>query len=200
MNESNTEHDFFRDPAFVERLRSGEAEATQAVIRAYLPQVVRAARGAGLSADEAEDVAQATFLTFLNVVKRFEGRSHVRTFLFGILYKKVAEKRRKQARERRTDSIDDVMESRFSPDGRWHTPPRPIDERFHDGEVRQQIDGCLEGLSLNQRMAFVLRESEGLTTEEICKILDVSRTNLGVLLYRARNRLRECLEAKGVRP
>ncbi len=200
MNGSNTEHEIFGDPAFVERLRTGEAEAIQAVIRAYLPQVVRAARGAGLPADEAEDVAQSTFLTFLNVVKRFEGRSHVRTFLFGILYKKVAEKRRQQARERRTDSIDDVMESRFSADGHWHTPPRPIDERFHDGEVREQIDGCLDGLSLNQRMAFVLRESEGLTTEEVCKILDVSRTNLGVLLYRARNRLRECLEAKGVRP
>ncbi len=214
MTGSNTEHETFRDPAFVERLRTGEAEAAQAVIRAYLPQIVRAARGAGLPADEAEDVAQATFLTFLNVVKRFEGRSHVRTFLFGILYKKVhvrtflfgiiykkvAEKRRGQARERRTDSIDDVMESRFSADGHWHTPPRPIDERFHDGEVREQIDGCLEGLSLNQRMAFVLRESEGPTTEEIGKILDVSRTNLGVLLYRARNRLRECLEAKGVKP
>ncbi len=200
MHGSNTEHEIFRDPAFVERLRMGEAEATQAVIRAYLPQVVRAARGAGLSADAAEDVAQAAFLTFLNVVKRFEGRSHVRTFLFGILYKKVAETRRQQARERRSDSIDDVMERRFRPDGHWHTPPRPIDERFDDGEVRQQIDGCLEGLSLNQRMAFVLRESEELTTEEICKILDVSRTNLGVLLYRARNRLRECLEARGVRP
>ena len=92
------------------------------------------------------------------------------------------------------------MDSRFRPDGRWHTPPRPVDQRFHDGEVRQQIDDCLTGISLNQRMAFVLRESEGLTTEEIRKILDVSRTNLGVLLYRARNRLRECLEAKGVKP
>ncbi len=48
-------------------------------------------------------------------------------------------------------------------------------------------------------MAFVLREVEGLSTEEICKILEVSRTNLGVLIYRARNRLRECLEAKGVK-
>ena len=48
-------------------------------------------------------------------------------------------------------------------------------------------------------MAFILREVEGLATEEICKILGVTRTNFGVLLYRVRNRLRECLEAKGVR-
>ncbi len=52
---------------------------------------------------------------------------------------------------------------------------------------------------LQQRMAFVLREVEDLSTVEICKILDVTRTNLGVLLYRARNRLRECLESKGIK-
>ena len=48
-------------------------------------------------------------------------------------------------------------------------------------------------------MAFILREVEGLSTQEMCKILEVTRTNLGVLLYRARNRLRECLEAQGIK-
>ena len=47
-------------------------------------------------------------------------------------------------------------------------------------------------------MAFVLREVEGLSTEEIREVLDVTSTNLGVLLYRSRNRLRECLEKSGV--
>ena len=51
---------------------------------------------------------------------------------------------------------------------------------------------------MQQRSAFYLRETEGLSTSEICKILEVTRTNLGVLLYRGRNRLRECLETKGV--
>ena len=48
-------------------------------------------------------------------------------------------------------------------------------------------------------MAFILREVQELESEEVCKILDVTLTNLGVLLSRARNRLRECLEKKGVR-
>ena len=48
-------------------------------------------------------------------------------------------------------------------------------------------------------MTFILREVEGFGTDEICNILEVTRTNLGVLLYRVRNRLRECLEAKGVK-
>ncbi len=194
----NEEHTSLATPEFVERLRSGDAEAKREVVRAYLPQIVRTARGAGLRHEEAEDVAQSTFVTFLEVVGRFEGRSHIRTFLFGILYKKIAETRRRLARDNRADDIDHVMESRFRPDGRWLNPPRPIEDRLHGVEVRQQIDDCLECLPLQQRMAFVLREVEGLNTEEICKILEVTRTNFGVLVYRARNRLRECLESKGV--
>jgi len=44
-----------------------------------------------------------------------------------------------------------------------------------------------------------MKEIEGLKTDEICNIMEVSVTNLGVLLHRARNRLRECLEGKGIR-
>jgi RNA polymerase sigma-70 factor (ECF subfamily) len=55
----------------------------------------------------------------------------------------------------------------------------------------------MEGLPPNQREAFVLRDVEGLETGEICELLDVSSTNFGVLIFRARTRLRECLESKG---
>ena len=66
-------------------------------------------------------------------------------------------------------------------------------------EIRDRLRVCLEELPGKQRSVFLLREVEGFETPEICKILEVSRTNLGVLLFRARNRLRECLEARGVR-
>ncbi len=78
-------------------------------------------------------------------------------------------------------------------------PPRPADGHVWDMQVRDGIEGCLEKVPSQQRLAFTLREVQGLATEEICKILEVTRTNLGVLLYRVRNRLRECLEAKGIR-
>ncbi len=184
---------------FVARVRAGARETLEAVIHAYLGQILRAARGAGLSPERAEDVTQATFATFIEVARRFEGRSHVRTFLFGILYKKIAEARRGERREQQTDSIEDLVESRFALDGSWQRPPRPLDLQLQDAEIRDAIDECLDHVSTQQRMAFVLRELEGLTTEEICKILDVTRTNLGVMLYRSRNRLRECLETKGFR-
>ena len=186
------------DPGLAAHLRAGDREAIGAVVSAYLGQVLRAARGAGLDPHAAEDVTQATFVTFIERAPSFEGRSHVRTWLFGILYRKVAEARRAGGREQQVDDLEDVIEWRFDAKGSWIHPPRPADEQLHGSEVAHHIGECLEGVPTKQRIAFVLRETEGLGTDELCKILDVSRTNLGVLLHRARNRLRECLEAKGV--
>ncbi len=81
----------------------------------------------------------------------------------------------------------------------WARPPQPANDRLYIAEIRAGIEDCLDSVPTKQRMAFILREVQELESEEVCKILDVTLTNLGVLLYRARNRLRECLEKKGVR-
>ena len=188
------------DPNFAARIREHDAQALEEVVRRYLPQILRAAGGAGLAPQLAEDVAQDTFVTFIETAPRFEGRSHVRTWLFGILYKKIAAARRNLGRDNEMDDIEEVFERRFDDAGSWTRPPLPVDAEVYAAEVRQGIDGCLDRVPTNQRMAFVLREIEGMPTQEICKILEVTRTNLGVLLHRVRNRLRECLEAKGIEP
>ncbi len=185
------------DPGLPARIRNRDPEALRSVVEAYLGQVLRAARGAGLDLQEAEEVVQATFTTFLETAQRFEGRSAVRTWLFGILYRKISEARRGRVSAQRVDDIDDVMESRFRANGSWARPPRPADADTWHREIRGAIDECLGNAPPAQRMAFVLREVEELTTEEICNILQITPTNLGVMMYRVRNRLRECLEARG---
>ena len=188
------------DPEFAARIRERDAQALEEVVRRYLPQILRAAGGAGFAPELAEDIAQETFVTFIETAHRFQGRSHVRTWLFGILYKKIAEARRSQGRVNEMDDIEEVFERRFDNTGGWMRPPLPVDAEVYDAEVRQGIDGCLDRVPSSQRMAFVLREIEGMDTQEICKILEITSTNLGVLLYRVRNHLRECLEAKGIEP
>ncbi len=180
------------------RIRAGDRNAIQTVVETYLGQILRAARGAGLDPQRAEEVTQATFATFIEKAEQFEGRSHVRTWLFGILYRKIAEARRELQREIQMDDIEDVVERRFNPAGSWVRPPQSADTQFYGSEVSQFIEDCLEVVPTQQRMAFILREVEGLGTNEICRIQGVTRTNLGVLLNRVRNRLRECLETKGV--
>ena len=185
-------------PELANGIRAGDPEAHRKVVEAYLPQILRASRAAGLDGATAEDVAQSTFLTFFEKAATFEGRSRVRTWLFGILYHKIQEARRTGRRETPTDEIEAIVDRRFDERGNWASPPQDIEQVLEGAEVREAIDGCLEGVPTQQRMAFVLREVEGLVSEEICKILSVTRTNLGVLIFRARNRLRECLEARGM--
>ena len=84
----------FSTPEFLARLQHRDREAVRQVVHEYLPQILRAARGAGLDEHEADDVTQLTFLTFIETLPRFEGRSQVRTWLFGILYHKLREARR----------------------------------------------------------------------------------------------------------
>ena len=191
---------YLDDPDFAARIRERDAQALEEVVRRYLPQILRGGGGAGFAPQLAEDIVQDTFVTFIETAPRFEGRSHVRTWLFGILYKKIAAARRNLGRDNEMDDIEEVFEQRFDNAGSWTRPPLRVDAEVYDAEVRQGIDGCLDRVPTNQRMAFVLREIEEMDTQEICKILEVTRTNLGVLLHRVRIRLRECLEAKGIEP
>lgn len=185
-----------QDPDLPARIRRRDRDALEAVVDAYLNQVLRAARGAGLSQQQAEEVAQNTFVTFVEKAPGFEGRSHIRTWLFGILYRKIQEARRGFARDRNMDDIDEVFESRFDEGSSWSRPPRGPDDELFAKEARGEISDCLAAAPDRQRFAFLLREVEGLSTKEICKILGVSTTNLGVMLHRVRNRVRECLEVK----
>ncbi len=192
--------DLFKDHKLTaRRLRGGDRRVVEAVIDAYMAQVFRAALGAGLDEIRAEDVTQATFMTFLEKAAEFDGRSHVRTWLFGILYNKIMEAHRETKRAQAFDPIDEVVEGQFDERGGWLRRPRAVDAEVRNEGLRKQIDDCMGGVPMRSQLALVLREVEGFSMTEICDILKLSRSNLGVTLHRSRNRIRECLEAKGLR-
>jgi hypothetical protein len=87
------------------------------------------------------------------------------------------------AKDSQKEDIDEVMESRFKADGSWARPPRQMDAEVYGKEIRRYIEGCLGELPTGQRTAFVLREVESLETDEICKVLGVTVTDLGVLRH-----------------
>ena len=123
-NKSATKSILIDDPALAEKIRAGDRIAIEVVVKEYLPQILRAARGAGLDETQAEDVTQETFTTFIEKAADFAGRSHVRTWIFGIFYKKVLEFRRVTKRNQQEDDIDEIIHERFSADGSWLRPPR----------------------------------------------------------------------------
>lgn len=175
-------------------LRARKDGAIEALIETYTQPLFAAALGLGFSLGDAEELVQETLTAFVSGVDRFEGRSQIKTYLFGIFYHKGSELKRRQAREEPVENIEEIFDRRFDPNGMWTSPPQGPEEAVMFQELVKLIRQCSETLSFHQRMAFYLKEVERESTPSICKILDVSVTHLGVLLFRARNKLRECLE------
>jgi len=185
------------DATHLARLRTRDPETLRTIVNQHSRRLYRAARGMGVSIDVAEDVIQEVFVTFVSSIDRFEGRAEVGTWLFGILHHKVQERRRMRVREELNDPIDEVFESQFDARGGWIQPPAAPDESLSARECADAIQHCLDGLSSLQREVFQLRQVEELSGAEVSKILAQTVTHIGVLLHRARARLRECLQRKG---
>ena len=153
----------------------------------------------------AEDLVQEALLAAWKAHDTFDGRSQERTWLIGILRHKILDHFRRQHRERpATDSewFDRAAEEqRFDERGGWQRRPGAWDQdpeqAARSREFRQALADCVALLPGAMAAAFTLRHDDELDTEDICKALNVSSTNLYVILYRARARLRDCLEQTG---
>lgn len=177
-------------------LKARRPGAVEALVEEFTSPLLAAARSWGLSLPDAEEAVQDALTDFLVALDRFEGRSSLKTFLFGVLYHKCSERRRKNRRESATEDMETVFSARFGSLGVWNCVPRGPEEVAVNDELRDWLERCARGLSDEQRAAFQLKTVEGMSTEDACKIIGVSATNLGVLMFRARNKLRECLEKK----
>ncbi|MBE0602418.1 MAG: sigma-70 family RNA polymerase sigma factor [Deltaproteobacteria bacterium] len=151
----------------------------------------------------AEDLVQETFLAALRERNSFSGDSSEKTWLTAILKHKIYDHFRRQSREAPLpggDLPDLPGDEPFDARGHWTTGPaewggNPAD-LFQQRKFLEQLTKCLETLPPNLGRAFTLREIDGEDTEEICKVLGVTDTNLWVILHRARARLRRCLETR----
>jgi RNA polymerase sigma-70 factor (ECF subfamily) len=185
----------FSSEDFLKKIKDRDHEAITQLINSYNEALHRGALKQNLSFDQAEEVVQATWSTFYENVENFEGRSHIRTYLFGILYNKIKELWRSN-KKYTGNYTDDHIEQLFNEDGSYLTPPQDPSDWIESNQFIEILSDVLKTLPPKQKMAFQLKEIDGEETQDICKILDVSVTNLGVLLYRAKASIRLKLEEK----
>ncbi len=150
----------------------------------------------------AEDLVQDALLAAVRSQERFAGQSSERTWLVGILKNKILDYFRKIGRETTftdMDFLNDEMQSKFEDQG-WDFSQAPQkwcerpDEAAKDSEFWGVLKGCLDRLPARVASVFSLREMDDIPGREICKMLDITESNLWVMLHRARMALRECLE------
>lgn len=193
-NSANTIN--FNSVEFLDALCARHPIECEQFVRAYTEHLFKGALGLGFEKTVAHDLVQNCWVTFFDVVHNFERKSHIRTFLFGILYNKASEMRRENKKFQTTDDIESLLNLRFDERGNWINPPIDAERFMIASETMEFIQKCIDALPLSQRMAFCLKEIDDHEPTDICNVLDVSVTNLRVLLFRARNRLRTCLERK----
>jgi len=195
----------------VEALRRGDREAYAALVDELTPALLRLAMAHVPSRAVAEEVVQDTWLGVVNGIERFEGRSALRTWIFGILLN-IARTRGK--REKRTLPISFFQKRAeegggpaVDPDrfhggagelrGAWASPPAEWQEperKLANDEARQVLLEAIAELPPRQRDVIVLRDIQGYSAEDARNALDISETNQRVLLHRARSKVRAALE------
>jgi len=150
----------------------------------------------------AEDVVSETLLAILEKPANFEGRSSLRTYATGILKFKVIDAIRRRGREAPIElldeqSLDDAMDALFAKDGHWQEPPQAWQQPDKSLEQRQffeKLQACVDRLPANTGRVFMMREWLERDVDDICSELGITANNCGVVLYRARMQLRECLD------
>lgn len=150
----------------------------------------------------ADDAVQETLLAVLEKPDSFAGKSSLRTYVTGILKYKIIDHMRAAGKEKQLQSEDDeseadLVDSLFKANGHtiemaraWGEPDATLEQK----NFFKVLESCLEKMPTKTARVFMMREWLELDTEEICKELAITSSNLWVLLYRARLRLRECLD------
>lgn len=175
-----------RVASIVSRGREGAEEYAdfRALYERYLPLVWKWAFRLGAPADALDDVVQETFLTIHRRLHEFEGRSSLRTWVFGITLGVTRNHRRRQRATAMTESeVDQLVSSR----------PHPEAAAEHT-EALALLRRILDGIDDDRREVFVLAELEQMSMTEIASVLSISANTVSSRLRRAREDVRAAWE------
>ena len=201
------------DARLVSRLRAGDQAAFVETVRSFGPTMLRVARLYVRSDEVAEEVVQEAWISVLEGLERFEGRSAFRTWVLTILVHSAVRRSKREARsspfsavahdssESGQDSLD--LDRFFSGDhprwpSTWATVVPRLDElpeeKLLSGEAMGVVEAAISELPDTQAAVLILHDVAGRPPEEICETLELADGNRRILLHRARNRVRAALE------
>lgn len=155
----------------------------------------------------AEDVVQEAMMAALDGRQRFAGRSALKTWVFSILRHKIVDAMRQRTRSINVsalapedEALDQSFETLFKANAHWTPGARPSDWGDPEAALHQEqfwavFEACLKHLPDNTARVFMMREFLEFDTDEVCKELGIGIGNCHVILHRARNGLRRCLES-----
>lgn len=147
----------------------------------------------------AQEIVSETFLSGLKGKSKFQGKSSERTWLISILKRKIIDYYRKINTAKRRSEVsmeysDPDMEGDWLEENVADLKTMAADEVIINEELGLAILDCIDQLDENQARIFKMKSIEGLDTKTICKEMNITPSNLWVILHRARKKMMECLE------
>lgn len=180
-----------------ERAASGDAEAFNELVRLYHPALYRLANRMLRNMDDAQEVAQEAFLAAYEGISRFEGQSHIRTWLLSITYNKAVDRLKKTTRDNWLIAGDlekserwDVVE-RVARTTEWGGNP---EQNFQSSEIKATLEKALAEVPAETKAVFELRDIQGLTSREVADALAITEGSVRVKLHRVRQYLMAAME------
>lgn len=181
------------------RSLTGDGEAFGMLVEPYLGLFAAGIQRILQDQLDTQDALQEALMSIFTELHRFQGKSKFSTWAYRVCLNEALMLRRSRIR-RREDTLDDFM-PRYAPDG--HLMPKEglkelsqeatALEKVERDQVRQKVQEGLNRLSDDQRAVFVLRDLEGMDTEEVAQMLGISRGLVRQRLHRARLGLRGIL-------
>jgi RNA polymerase sigma-70 factor (ECF subfamily) len=179
--------------ALVNAAKAGDIGSFEELVRRYDRNVFRIAQHITQNREDAEDVVQDAFLKAYENLKQFQGQSKFYTWLVRIAVNEALMKLRKRRPERFVSLDEDVKTEEDSmPREIADWSPNP-EQQYNQAELKDILGKTIQGLPTGFRTVFVLRDVEGLSTEETAEALGLSIPAVKSRLLRARLQLRERL-------
>jgi RNA polymerase sigma-70 factor (ECF subfamily) len=150
--------------------------------------------------DLAKDLVQETFFAGLKSMKNFQGKASERTWLISILKRKIIDHYRKINSKKGKAEVRMNFYKDGENEGEWIEERAPnswssdADKDIENSELKKTLEDCIGNLPEKYSMVFKMKTIQGFETEEICKELDITASNLWVIIHRARTQLRKCME------
>ncbi|MGD0214829.1 MAG: sigma-70 family RNA polymerase sigma factor [Terriglobales bacterium] len=189
----NIEQPVSEEMQLVRRAKRGDDSAFEELVRRYDRNVFRIAQHITQNREDAEDVVQEAFLKAYGNLSKFQEQSKFYTWLVRIAVNEALMKLRRRKPERTVSLDEDVKtEDDSLPREVADWSPNP-EQMYNQAELRDILTRTIQGLPQGFRTVFVLRDVEGLSTEETADALELSIPAVKSRLLRARLQLRERL-------
>ena len=171
----------------IEDAKAGDKKALTELVKKYEQTIYNFAFKICRDPVKAENIMQETFLSMIKSLHQFDGKSKLSTWLYRIVTNHcLMEVRKKKNRFVSLENDDGLVEDKFVTD--WNSLPY---KSIENNELRKILDDSIRKLSPEYRIIFLLRDVEGLSTEETGKITDLSVPAVKSRLHRARAFLRK---------